>query len=268
MRLRRFGWIAAATMAAGNSAVARTSDSSSLTAAVQSAVDRGELLYIYDRAAWQGTDDFRGRFSNLLSEAGGYVVTGDETRTELVFYDRSKSRAVYRAAFGDRKLTRSGPPAPDRADLTPLEKRMILAKEKALNAFSEAKVALCSSANPNLAVLPPGKPDGPILVYLMTPQTNLRAYPLGGHFSVEVGHDGSIGKVRRFTNTCIDMPLNQAPKGAQPVGFWITHLLDSTPTEMHVFTSLASKLPIYVGTSDGRVWAVEGSSVRTVNPNK
>jgi hypothetical protein len=251
-------------MAVANSAVAQTTSPTSLTAAVQTAVNRGELLYIYDQAAWQGTDDLRARFSSLLSEAGGYVVSGDERQTELAFFDKAKSKAVYRATFSDGKLTSSGPPAPGRAELTPLEKQLILAKEKALNAFEEAKAGVCAEATPNLAALPPERPGGPIIVYLMTPQTDLRAYPLGGHFSVEVGQDGSVGKVRRFTNTCIDMTLDQASKGAKPVGFGITHLLDPTPTEIHVFTSLASGMPIYVGTSNKRIWAVEGSSVRTI----
>lgn len=258
----------AAALAAAGPVAAQTAETNNLTAGVRLAVDRGEMLYIYDRAAWQGTDDLRGRFSNLMGDAGGYVVSGDERQTELVFYDKAKTRAVYRATFAAGKLTRSGPPAPDRAELTPLEKQLSLAREKALSAFKEAKVGLCANANPNLAALPPETPGGPIIVYLMTPQTDLKTYPLGGHFSVEVGQDGSVGKIRQFTKTCIGMPLNQVPQGAKPAAFFITHLLDPTPTEIHVFTSLASGMPIYVGTKNQRIWAVEGGSVRSIDPKK
>jgi len=203
-----------------------------------------------------------------MGRAGGYVVTGDETQTELVFFDKPQASAVYRATFRLGKLVNSGPPAADRVELSPLEKRLISAREKAMAAFVAEKVGLCSKASPNLAAVPSGGPDGRIIVYLMTPQTDLKTYPLGGHFSVEVGPDGLVGKVRRFTNSCIDMKQSQVPKGGKPTAFWITHLLDPTPTEIHIFTSLASKLPIYVGTKNKLVWAVEGSRVRTVDQAK
>jgi hypothetical protein len=102
---------------------------------------------------------------------------------------------------------------------------------------------------------------------MMTPQTDA-TYPLGGHFSVEVQSDGSVGKVRRFMNSCIAMGTSDAPKGGKPVAFVITHLLDPTPTEIHVFTSLASKMPIYVSTSETRVWEVDGNSISAVNRKK
>jgi hypothetical protein len=266
---RYWSIVAAAAIATSCPIVAQTPDISALRAAVRTAVDRGELLYIYDQAAWHGTDDIRDHFPGMLSQAGGYVLMGDQTQTELVYFDKSKSRAVYRATFTDGKLSKSGPAEADRVGITAQERQMIEAKEKALDAFMAAKVGLCSKASPNVTALPPEKSGGPIIVYLMTPQTDLNTYPLGGHFSVEVSQDGSVSKVRRFTNSCIDMPMNQHPQGGQPAAFAITHLLDPTPTEIHVFTSIASKMPIYVMTSpQGRLWAVEGNSVRMLDMPK
>lgn len=265
----RFLHVAAAiAVAVSSPAAPQSSPANDLTGAVQLAVNRGELLYIYDRAAWQGTDDFLANFPNLMSDTGGFIVSGDENQTELAFYDKAKTRALYRATFRDEKLTGSGAPAQDRIALTPLEKQLIDAREKALVAFQDARVGLCASASPNFAALPPVTPGGPIIVYMMTPQVDLKAYPLGGHYSVEVNPDGSVGKVRRFTNGCIDMKQDQAPKGAKPAAFFVTHLLDPTPTEIHVFTSLASGLPIIVGTSNKWIWAVDGSNVRTVDKMK
>lgn len=265
--LHREHWVAlaAAAMAVAGPTAAQSPKASDLTSAVRHAVDRGEMLYIYDRAAWEGTDDVRERYANLMSQAGGYVVSGDERQTELVFYDKAKSRAVYRATFADGKLASSGPPAADRFELTALEKRLIRAKDAALVAFEAAKVGLCANSIPNLAALPPETPGGPVIVYLMTPQVDLKVFPLGGHYSVEVGEDGSVGNVRRFTNSCIDMSLDQVPNGGKPRIFTITHLLDPTPTEIHVFTALASKIPIMVLTNPkGPLWVVEGNWVQSV----
>ena len=43
----------------------------------------------------------------------------------------------------------------------------------------------------------------------------------------------------------------------------VTHLLDPLPTEIHVFTSLASSLPLVVGIR-GRAWEVNGRQIRIV----
>ena len=54
---------------------------------------------------------------------------------------------------------------------------------------------------------------------------------------------------------------------AKPSAIVVSHLLDSVPTEAHVFSSLTSRLPIYVvTTSNKRLWSIEGSSIRLVGP--
>lgn len=236
-----------------------------LTAAVRTAVSRGELLYIYDEAAWHGTDDLLTNYAGLAGEAGGYVVSGDELDAELAFYDKSKSNAVYRARFSSGKLVKSGPPAADRVALTAFEKQLIAAKDKALAAFIAAKVGLCSSSHPNLAALPPERPGGPIIAYIMTSTTDPKTVPLGGHYSVEVAADGSVGPIRHFTKACIDMPMSKRPPVGEPAAFVVTHLLDPTPTELHVFSSLTSKVPLVVVTGpDARMWFVDGNRVTSM----
>ena len=243
-RFRTFA-IAVALGAAAQTA-AQNNETSDLTSAVRLAVDRGELLYLYDQAAWLGTDDFRDNYSNLMGQTGGYVVTGDETGIELAFFDKSKTKAIYRATLVDGKLGKRGVPEPGRVDLTPLEKRMLGAKDKALEAFKDAKVGLCAEANPNLAALPPRRADEPII-----------------DIHQHLGYSG-----RRFMNTCFEMSLRDIPGSGKPEAFFVTHLLDPTPTEIHVFTSIASKVPIMVGTKNKWIWAVEGSRVRTVDKIK
>jgi hypothetical protein len=257
---------AALAIAANGLAFAQPSPTGvGLTAAVRTAVSRGELLYIYDEAGWHGTDDFLANYAGLAGQAGGYVVSGDDLDAELVFYDKSKSNAVYRAKFINRKLVKSGPAAADRVALTAIEKQLIAAKDKALAAFIAANVGLCSASNPNLAALPPERPGGPVIVYIMTSSTTPDTVPLGGHYSVEVAADGSVGPIRHFTKACIDMPMNKKPPVGEPVAFVVTHLLDPTPTEIHVFSSLTSKVPLIVVTSpDARMWLVDGNKVSSM----
>lgn len=249
-------------------AAAQPADSmGSLMPAVQTALNRGALLYLYDEAAWRGTDDLRDHFPQLLPLAGGYVVSGEQTSVELTFYDRSKSKAIYRANFADGKRISSGPPAADRVALTAIEQRLVAARGTALNAFQGAKVNVCSKSTPNVALLPPKSPTDPVRAYLMTPRTTMKALPMGGHFQVDVAADGKAGTVRAFTKSCLEMSFAGDGKG-EPKALVLSHLLDPTPTEIHVFSSLTGKIPIYVvTTSNQKLWVVEGSRIRLL-PNK
>ena len=119
----------------------------------------------------------------------------------------------------------------------------------------------------NSVVLPPRRPDEPIYVYLLTPQTDGNAVPFGGHYRATVGADGKVSEIRPFTNTCIAMPL-KPPKGPKPVALVITHLLDDVPTEIHVFSSYVAHMPVMVGTRDGRVWAVDRGLIAIVGEVK
>lgn len=232
--------------------------------AIRTALERGALLYLYDEAAWRGSDDLRQNFAQLLPLAGGYVVSGERSAVELMFYDKAKSKAVYRAKFSDGKRVSSGRPAVDRVELTPVEQRLIAARAPAMQAFTDAKVGLCSKSTPNVALLPPKVSTDPVRAYLMTARTAMKSLPLGGHFEVDVSADGRAGTVRAFTKSCLEMSLVGDGKG-QTKALVVSHLLDPTPTEIHVFSSLTGKVPIYVMTMPNRtLWVVAGSKIKRV----
>lgn len=236
----------------------------SLAPAVQAAVNRGALLYLYDKAAWHGTDDLNARFAELKPLVGGYVVTGKQADVELTFYDKAQSKALYRAKFANQKLSESGPPAADRVALTVAERRLIAARATALKAFGDAKVRTCAKGMPNVALLPAELPTDPVRAYLMTPRTSMKSLPMGGHFEVDVLADGKPGKVRAFTQSCLELSTAGVGKG-KPKAMMLSHLLDPSPTEIHVFSSLSARVPVYVLTMANKtLWAVTGTSVRIV----
>jgi hypothetical protein len=59
------------------------------------------------------------------------------------------------------------------------------------------------------------------------------------------------------------MPLSQ-PGRPKPVALMVTHLLDPTPTEIHVFSSFVAHMPVAVGTKDGRVWWVDRTDISLI----
>ena len=234
-------------------------------AAADLALARGQLIYAYDQAAWHGTDDLLARIKDPEKRIGGWIVEGPAEAPTLIFIDQDKAdpHIVYVAQFRDNRLVSASllGPGDDRA-LSPARKAMVAALAKGKEAWFAAKPLYCSKRPPNSVVLPPERAGGPHLVYILSPQTEKGAYPMGGHYRVEIGADGSVGAARSFTNGCLTMDVPESEAGDRTGFLTVTHLLDPVPTEIHVFTALASHAPIAVGTtSNNMLWWVTGSSI-------
>ncbi|WP_375381907.1 hypothetical protein [uncultured Sphingomonas sp.] len=255
---------ASALVAAAPAADRMTPDEA---AAVQRALDRGALLYAYDQAAWHGTDDFLAKAPDTIRRSGGWIVDGPADAPTLVFFDKDDPpKTIYVARFSGGKLVQAHlPSATEDRTLSPLRLRMVAALRSARAAFGHAPgVFACANKPFNTVVLPPERPDGPILVYFLTPQTRAGEYPLGGHYLIEVDASGAVGVPRAFTKSCLPIAPD-ATKG-RPSAMLVSHLLDPTPTEIHVFSSLVARLPVYVATQGGkRLWSVAGSTIRLVD---
>ncbi len=237
-------------------------------AAVASALQRGALIHAYDQAAWHGTDDMLTKLPDPRGKIAGWIVDGPVDAPELVFYDRSEDpHAVYVARFDKGKLV-SGRVlgAGDDRTLSPARRKLIAAAAAASEAIRAGGYRGCVDKPFNSVVLPPAAPDGPILVYYLTPQTTRDSIPLGGHYRVEVGADGVAGPVRRFTKSCMALPL-APPKDGKPVAAMVNHLLDSTPTEIHVFSAMAMRRPLVV-MAGGKTWIVTGSGIALLGGRK
>ena len=233
--------------------------------AIRDASARGALLYAYDQAAWHGTDEMMAKLPDARSKVGGWIVDGPAEAPELVFFDRDTAapHALFVADFRDGKRVSSRVAEQGEPALSPERRRLIAARAAATEALKAKRFQRCSAQPMNTVVLPPAAPDGPIYVYLLTPQPDMNTIPFGGHYRIAVGPDGSPGEIRPFTNSCIAMP-SSPPAGAKSAAIFITHLLDPVPTEIHVFSSLVAHAPVMVGTKDGRIWAVAGTRIAPV----
>ena len=80
---------------------------------------------------------------------------------------------------------------------------------------------------------------------------------LGVNDKTAVAADGTVGAAHPFTKTCLSLP-SASTKNA-PKALVVTQLLDPLPTEIDVFTMFAARLPLCIGTPDGRIWSVESS---------
>ena len=230
------------------------------------AVERGRLLYALDRAAWVGTDDMREHVPEAQQRGlAGYVVDRDSDGFLTIFYAREGDRlvAAYRGRIGAGGVAgREVFPPGQRPELTPSQRRLAMALEQLGSA--SPRLEMCSRSRPNVAIIPPETPDGPIDLYVMTPQTETDSLPVGGHHRITLDAQGRITAQRRFTNSCIALSIAATPGQGRPEGLVITHLLDPVPTEIHVFTALAAGVPLYVSAGQS-VWEVNGEGIRFVS---
>jgi hypothetical protein len=96
-----------------------------------------------------------------------------------------------------------------------------------------------------------GTADNPLVYFLGQPAA-AGDLVLGRHYKV-------LGEaVTPSTRSCFTLPA--APNAVAP---YVTHVLSDTPTEFHVYLSLAQNKPIFVGTRLG-VWGVEQGKIRLV----
>jgi hypothetical protein len=237
--------------------------SSEERASVQAALARGQLLFELDQAAWVTTDDMIARFSGRTdmpikgwvieraASGGGYAVTyfGDEGAGPVAWYAGAvrDGKVVAGQAFAEGK----------RPPLTPAQLRL---KEAADVARAFTGYQPCTPSRFNLAIVPPETAAEPIEAYLLSAQTETNVYPIGGHYRLRIS-GGKVVSHRRFMNSCMNVNAAASAKHGEPQALVVTHLLDPTPTEIHVFVSMWMKKPLYVMMKE-RAWAVEGTRVR------
>ena len=230
-------------------------------AALSAAGERGRLLFELDRAAWVTTDDMLERFGRRDMPIKGWVVERDGAEGYRVTYfgdGPAGPVAWYSGVVGqDTIVSREVFPEAARPALTAAQLRL---KEAADVARAYADYQPCTPSRFNLAIVPPAAPDAPIEAYLLSAQTERNVYPLGGHYLLRI-QGGKVASHRRFMKSCMNLDTAGDPGKGTPVALVVAHLLDPTPTEIHVWVSMWMKKPIYVITGK-TLWTVEGPSIR------
>lgn len=231
--------------------------SESEATAIAAALKRGEAIYRHNQAAWHTTDALIEDIKNPGEEGiRGWIINQAPNGLEAVFYRPIEGgfEAVWSGVYDGRKVR---------------QKTKYKSGERVLSAAEAAKITAsrlpagedmqrCSAKPFNTVVLPTDKGDGSLFVYYLVPQDSLDTVPFGGHYRYEV-KEGEIVGSRKFTNSCITMG-NRSPNGEKPVATTISHLLDPTPTEIHVFAMFALDLTVAVVTTQtGNIWIVQNT---------
>jgi hypothetical protein len=117
--------------------------------------------------------------------------------------------------------------------------------------------------NYNTVVLKDPQGDGWI-VWVLAATTDPRAVVLAGHYRFMISRSGrSITEKDALSHSCL-ISTNSAPAGTTTKGVSVAHFVSLTPIETQVFTSLSYKMPVYVGTMDGKMWKVDQTNITNV----
>jgi hypothetical protein len=254
--------LAGAAIAASLLACPAAAQTEAEQAQIEAAVERGRLLFLYDRVAALATRDMLSRVEDPEA-AGitGFVVTPEGEGQEVVFYADGADElvAVYRARVANGRIAEREIFAGDeRPALSPLQLRMAAARAGAGRTDRQS----CADDAPfNVTVIPPEAEDGPVEVYLFTPQTARGRFPAGGHYRAVYAADGTQIESRSFAAGCQMLSAEGAVPGIETEALYLTHAMDPVPTEIHVFLSLWSGKPIVVGAGE-RSWRVDRNGIR------
>jgi hypothetical protein len=243
-------------------------------AAIERAEWLGTALYVHDAAAASATDELgrRGALNNDPRIRGWITAMPGNSDAVLVTFVGpvdGTPHALYRVTVPPENRAlhyeKLNPPLP----LTSAENASYAARTLAIAEFSKEEQR-CSKAY-NSVVLPIQRQGDPfILVYLLAATDQPGVIVAGGHLRYEVSPDGKkIEGKRTFTNSCMVIPPPSGVNQDKIAAVTLTHLLDPTPTEIHVFMSRLYNKPFFIGTPENdRVWKVDGRSIRLMDSDK
>lgn len=215
----------------------------------------GRALFVHDLAAERATDALMAHKSSLRDDkrVRGWITESHDDTVIVSIIDATPA-VLYRVTVdADGAILGTPEVLAEPAALSTFEAGAAQARRAAMN----SEIATCAP-NYNSVVLPSEESPGHWVVYLLPGTFDPEVVPLGGSYRLEVA-DGKVTNIRPFTNTCI-----QLRRGPQVAAMTITHLLDPTPTEVHVYWSLWARTPLYVSTDNNLSWKIGNGRISRV----
>ncbi len=203
---------------------------------IEKAEKIGKEIYEQDELAWKATDLLiEKKLIKKDSKITGWVVDNKKSPQTVYFMGEEGKDiiSVYGVEFKDGKMNLLTSPEIE-------EKHKIMFKARQ-NAIKQIKNGCFS--NYNTIVIDDEKS---YLVYILGATTKANTMVFGIHYKAKMSKkNGSLLMFDPLAKSCLSMEVK---KDAIPV---VTHLINETPIETHVFLSLSHKLPLYVGTNTG-----------------
>jgi hypothetical protein len=219
--------------------------------AITEAENIGRQIYEYDQYASKATDIMMENVTDPRSIGIlGWITTRSEGKCVLLFVAEEQTyispcRVIFDGLEKPKFIRESRP-------LTEVETAMFRARQLWPDIIEQK----CTE-NYNTVLLP--NEDSSWSLYVLAATADLNSVVVGGHYKAVISADGrTVLNKRGFTKTCMTFPTDKPGLEA----YVMTHLLDNTPTEIHVFLSLLSQKDFFIATMDGRHWMVRGDKIK------
>jgi len=226
-------------------------------------VSLGQQMYAQDQLAWKATDVALAEKGEawLRAEKGhGWIVDAYPDR-DVVRFVRDGDQGPQ--LFYDVTFSRGGggpvSSLPEQLSLSSLELAQYRAR---ILALATAKKG-CGESYNTVVLREPGTANW--LVWVMAATTDPDLIILGGHTRLTISADGTrVLRNEPLSKACIQFS-RKAMGGPTGNGRIVQrHVVSRTPVETHVFASLSYRMPLYIGTSDGKAWLIDGTALSVV----
>ncbi|MBS0217155.1 MAG: hypothetical protein JSR63_03125 [Proteobacteria bacterium] len=227
---------------------------------VRSAEIDGAAIYRYDHAAAVATDAALTlkEFQKDRRIAGW--LTEDEGRSTIVtFYGNEASPgALYQVTVSDSGSVVGSPRTLEPAvPLTSTQSAQVSARSVA----SKSGFAPCSKSYNPVVLARSSNGVNTWSVYMLAGTTTTGVLPAGGNYRIDTDETGkNIISTRGFTKSCIELTMDRRADALM-----LTHLMDPTPTEIHVFLNLLAGKPMYlITTKNSFIWSIENGKIKFI----
>uniref|UniRef100_S0DG92 Uncharacterized protein n=1 Tax=termite gut metagenome TaxID=433724 RepID=S0DG92_9ZZZZ len=211
----------------------------------------GNLLALYERAAWAAGDLFHAQGDGMTNRFGGYLVYHDENKDiKVIFADgtrRDELNCIYEVVFFDDPENPMADSAAER-EFTEWESELWTIRDVITGQFSEIEIADYESFSLNHITFPI---PGGYRMYLISGTTLNGIFPFGNDYFFDADPKGNIVKWRKMHSRLIAEPMEY--EGHTVVEITHSHLLSEpfiTPSDVCTFQLYApysevKKLKIY-----------------------
>lgn len=217
----------------------------------------GRRIFEHDRAAALATDELSPIGLRTDKRVRGWVTEPTDRGIKVIVVgldEGDNPTALYSVETDHSGMPISAPiKNPEPIALTDKQMALYKARSNALKSEFEP----CAK-NYNTVAL---ATDSGISVYLLPGTTDSNIVPIGGTYKVDYDPTGERQlAIRGYTKSCIALQ-----KDEKSVGMMITHLLDTFPTEVHIYWSMWANSKMYVGIVQNKnLWAISEGNVRLV----
>jgi len=192
-----------------------------LKAVFDSIIAESDLLYKYEKAAWNSTDLLL-TDKKLKKNYGGYVVSHSGDTVFVTYLDKKQQMSIaqfsYFSTFFDIPMTFTK----ETRALTPLERELLAMKRTIIGLLSDSQynVTIPNGYNPNFVLL---KDTNEYRLYILMGTPNEGVIPFGNDYLFRTDLSGNLLEWKKFHSRIIPV-WAKAPNGEKVTAHTHSHL--------------------------------------------